>query len=88
MLLEFLKSVRPPGGCEAWAQTITDSGHPISRQALEHYLAGRRVPDPETFRVLLKSVGLDENNPQAWAAYCGSRGIPFLLPAPDQPEAA
>lgn len=90
MLIEYLKSIRPSGGCEAWAKTITEGGYPISRQALEHYLAGRRVPEPDFFRALLRSVGVNEESPQAWAAYCADQGIPYpaQAPAPDQTEAA
>jgi len=76
LLTRFLQSLRPPGGCSAWVQQLSEK-RPISRQALEHYLAGRRIPKPDIFRDILVVAGRSPDDQDGWRAWSLAKGIPF-----------
>lgn len=83
-LVQFLQNLRKAESCQAWAQHLISQGHPISRQALEHYLAGRRIPRPDIFRLLLTTAGRSAQDPEGWRLWCAAQGIPW----PEVREAA
>ena len=75
-LTDFLRQIRPQGNFGIWAQILSEQGRTISRQALEHYCAGRRIPEPEIFRDMLKAAGRSPEDDEGWRAWCAANNIP------------
>ena len=76
-LTDFLRQIRPEGNFGVWAQLLADHGRSISRQALEHYCAGRRIPEVDIFRDMLKAAGRNPEDEEGWRAWCVASGIPY-----------
>lgn len=75
-LAEFITGLRPEGTFDAWVALLAERGRTISRAALEHYVRGRRRPEPEIFADLLLAGGREADDAAGWAAYARATGLP------------
>lgn len=72
----FIALLKPEGTYDAWVDRLAEGGRVITRAALEHYVHGRRRPEPDIFASLLTAAGRPSDDTEGWTIYARAAGIP------------
>jgi hypothetical protein len=75
-LPEFIRTLKPACTFEEWAELIRVQGQPVTRQALEHYVVGRRRPEAAIFGAMLTVSGRDGADREGWGLWAAAAGVP------------
>lgn len=79
-LTEIINAAKGGRTARVWYDAVLatrEEGDPSpTRQALEHYTRGFRVPEPAIFRLILRESDFAEDDREAWAAWAVAKGAP------------